>query len=127
MLLIEPPPDIGLPHPVGDVLQIVVGEHEPGPHRSGLGEVEHLGGGDPAACQGEQLGRHRQQGVGLDQGAVGQPDPKPVRGMAAGHHFTQPEVRRDQRRVGLDIRTHHQNVARFQGVIVGEQAQQHLA
>ena len=67
VLLIEPPSDVRLTHPVGDAFQIVVGEAEPGPHRRGLGQVEHLGGGDPAAGQGEQLGGHRQQGVGLHQ------------------------------------------------------------
>ena len=47
--------------------------------------------------------------------------------MPTGHHFPQPEVRGDQRRVGLDVRAHHQNVARLQGLVVGEQAQQYLA
>ena len=37
------------------------------------------------------------------------------------------ERRGDQRCVVLDVRAHDQDVARLQGVVVGEQADQHLA
>ena len=47
-------------------------------------------------------------------------------GMRTGHHLAETEVRPDQRGVGLDIGAHHQDVARLQGRIVGEQTQQHL-
>ena len=68
-----------------------------------------------------------EQRVGLDERAVGEPHPQPVRGMRAVHHVAEPEVRVDQRRVGLDVRAHHQDVARLQRRVVGEQAEQHLA
>ena len=97
------------------------------PHRRGLREVEHLAGGDPAARQAEQLAGDAEQRVGLDERAVGQPDPQPMRRMRAVHDVAEPEVRVDQRCVGLDVRAHHQDVARFQRGIVGEQAEQNLA
>ena len=64
---VETPSDIGLPHPVGDIDQVVVGESEASPDRGGVGDVEDLGGGHPASGQGEQLGGHRQQRIGLHQ------------------------------------------------------------
>ncbi len=114
MLLIEAPPDVGLPDPAGDALQIVVAEAEPGTYRRGLGEVEHLAGGDPAARERQQLRRNTQQRIGLQQRAVGEPHPQPMRGMRTGHHLAEAEVRHYQRRVGLDVGTHHQDVARLQ-------------
>ena len=48
-------------------------------------------------------------------------------GMRAAHHVAEPEVGVDQRRVGLDVGAHHQDVARLQRRVVGEQAEQHLA
>ena len=120
VLLVESPPDVGLPHPAGDALQIVVGETEPGPHRSGLGQVEHLAGGDPAAGEGKQLRGHPEQRVGLDQRPVGQAHPQLMGGVGARHDVTETEVGDDQRRVGLDVRAHHQDVARFESRIVGE-------
>ena len=83
MFAVEAPPDIRLAAPTGDGLEIVVGEPEPGPHRRGLGEVEHLAGGGPTVGQGQQLRGHPEQRVGLDQRAVGEPDPQPVRRVRA--------------------------------------------
>ena len=67
MGLVETPAHVRLPHPVGDVLQVVVGEAEPGPHRFGVGHIEHLRRRGPAPRQVEQLGGHREQRVGLHQ------------------------------------------------------------
>ena len=67
VLLVETPADVRLPHPAGDVLEVVVGEAEAGAHRRGLREVEHLAGGHPAAGQREQLRRDAQQRIGLDE------------------------------------------------------------
>ena len=53
--------------------------------------------------------------------------PQPVSGMRAVHHVAEPEVGDDQRRVGLDVRAHHQDVARLQRRVVLQQAEQHLA
>lgn len=47
--------------------------------------------------------------------------------MAVAGHLTEPEAGDDQRGVGLDVGAHHQDVARLQGGIVGQQPQQHLA
>ena len=48
------------------------------PDRVGRREVEHLGGGDPAAGELDQRGRHGEQRVGAGERAVGEPDPQPV-------------------------------------------------
>ncbi len=48
-------------------------------------------------------------------------------GCAPFDHVAEPEVGDDQRCVGLDVRAHHQDVARLQRGVVGEQAEQHLA
>ena len=53
VLLVEAPPDVGLPHPGGDVVQVVVGEAEPRAHRFTLDEVENLRGGHPATGEAE--------------------------------------------------------------------------
>ncbi len=47
-------------------------------------------------------------------------------GLGAGC-LTEPEGRREERRVGLDVRAHHQDVARLESRVVGHQADQHLA
>ena len=83
--------------------------------------------GGPAAGQREQLRRDAEQRVGLDERAVGEPHPQPVRGVHARDHVAEPEARDDQRRVGLDVRAHDEDVARFERVVVGEQAEQNLA
>ena len=127
MLLIEAPPDVRLPDPAGDRLQVVIGEAEPGTHRRGLGDVEHLAGRDPAAGQRQQLRGQAEQRIGLDQRTVGELDPQPVGGMRAVHHVAEPEVGDDQRRIRLDVRAHHQDVARLQRRVVLQQAEQHLA
>jgi len=127
VLLVESPADVGLPDPAGDALEVVVGEPEASPYRCGLREVEHLAGSDAAACEAEQLAGDAEERVGLDERAVGQPDPEPMRGMRALHDVAEPEVRVDQWRIRLDVRTHHQDVARFERGIVGEQAEQNLA
>ena len=60
--------------------------------------------------------------------AVGQPDPQPVTGMLRlGLGGVQAERRRDQRREGLDVGAHHDDVPRLQGGVVGEQPDQHFA
>ncbi len=125
--LVESPPDIGLTHPGGDGVQVVVGEGEPRPHRCGGGQVEHLAGAGPSTGEGQQLRGDGEQRIRLDQGAVGQPDPQPVRRVRIADHLAQAETGGDQWCVGLDVRAHHQDVARLQGRVVGEQAEQDLA
>src|SRR3979409_1859720 len=53
MVDVEAPADIRFPHPAGDVLEVVVGELEPSPYGRGRGEIEHLAGGGPPACECE--------------------------------------------------------------------------
>ena len=47
--------------------------------------------------------------------------------MRAVHDVAEPETGDDQRRVGLDVRTHDEDVAWFEGLVVGEQTEQHFA
>ena len=124
---VETPPDVGLADPVGDRVEVVVAETEAGPHRPGLGEVEDLGGGGPSAGECEQLRRHAEQRVGLRERAVGELDPQAVCRMRAVHDVAEAEARDDQRRVGLDVRAHDEDVAGFEGLVVGEQAEQDFA
>ena len=127
VLAVEAPPHARLAHPVGDRVEIVVGEAEAPPHRRRLGQVEHLAGGSATAGQVEQRGGNAEERVGLGERPVGEPHPQPVGRMTAGHDLTEAEARRDQRRVGLDVGAHDEDVARLEGRIVLEQAQQHLA
>ena len=122
---VEGPPDAGLLHPVGDRLEVGVGEPEATAHRPGGQQVEHPARLGPAAGEVEQLAHDGEQRVGLGQRPVGQPDPQLVAGVPAD--VAHPERGRDQRRVGLDVGAHHQDVARLEGRVVGEQAEHHLA
>ena len=134
-LLVETPADARARDPAADPLELVVGEAEPAPARLGGGEVEHLRGGHPAAAQLEEHPGHREQRVRADQRPVGELDPQPVRrvpgdpdpvsGLRTGGR--EPEPGGDQRRVRLDVRAHHQDVAGLEGRVVLEQADQHLA
>ena len=47
--------------------------------------------------------------------------------MRAVHDVAEAEARDDQRRVGLDVRAHDEDVAGLEGLVVGEQAEQHFA
>ena len=127
MLAVETPADVGLAHPAGDVLEVVVGEPEARPHRRRLREVEHLAGGRPTTREREQLRCHAEQRVGLHERAVREAHPKLVRGMNALDHVAEAEAGDDQRRVGLDVRAHDEDVAGLERLVVGEQAEQNLA
>ncbi len=126
VVAVEAPADVGLPHPAGDVLEVVVGESEAGADRRRLREVEHFAGGGPTAGEGEQLRCDAEQRIGLDERPVGEAHPKLVRGMHALDHVAEAETGDDQRRVGLDVRAHDEDVAGFERLVVGEQAEQHL-
>ena len=126
MSLVDTPPDARLADPGGDGLQVVVGEAEPRTHGRGLGKVEDLARSGPAVGEGEYLGCHAEQRIGLHQRAVRQAHPEPVRRMPVAGHLTEPEPGHDQRCEGLDVGAHHQDVARLQRRVVDEQTQQHL-
>ena len=110
---------------------VVVGEPEPVTHRRRGGQVEDLAGLAPAAGERHQRRRQREQRVGAQQAAVGQPHPQPVGrvGLRSGR-LAQPEGGREQRRVGLDVGAHHEDVARLERVVgvgrVLHQPDQHL-
>ena len=127
VVLVEAPADAGADGPVAQPLELVVVEPEPLPYRGGAGEVEHLAGGEPGGAELEQLGEHGEQRVGLAQRAVGEPDTEPgrrVRGVVLG---ADREGGRDDRGEGLDVRAHDEHVARLEGGVVGEQADDDLA
>ena len=100
-------------------------------HGLGRGQVEHVGGGDPAAGELEQRAGDGEQRVGAGERAVGELDPELVGGVAvarpAGSGGREPEPGRDQRREGLDVGAHHEDVARLERRVVLEQPDQHLA
>ena len=127
VVAVEAPADVGLAHPAGDVLEVVVGEPEPRPHRRRLREVEHLAGGGPATGKREQLRRDAEQRVGLHERPVRESHPQLVRGVHALDHVAEAEAGDDQRRVGLDVRAHDEDVAGFERLVVGEQAEQNLS
>ena len=100
-------------------------------HRLGAGQVEHLGGGDPAAGELDQR-RRRPPSSGLVLRSARSASRTRSRwaGCAAApsaDHVGEPEAGRDQRRVGLDVGAHHEDVARLEGRVVLEQPDQHLA
>ncbi len=127
VLDVEAPADVGLANPAGDVLEVVVGEVEAGPDWRGRGEVEHLAGGGPPARKREQLGRDGEQRVGLNERTVREPHPQLVGGVDSLDHVAEAEAGDDQRRVGLDVRAHDEDVAGFERLVVGEQSEQHFA
>ncbi len=126
LLGVEPPANAGRADPVGDPGEVVVIEVEAPAADVGADQVEHVARRHPAAGDLDQPGGHGEQRVGAGQGAVGEPDPEPMGGVTFVHHPLEPEARRDQRRVGLDVRTHHEDVARLEGRVVVEQPDEHL-
>ena len=110
---VEGPADPGLLDPVGDRLEVGVGEPEASPHGSDGQQVEHPAGLGPTARELEELPDDGEQRVGLGQRTVGQPHPQLVARVAAD--LAHPEGGRDERRVGLDVGAHHQDVAGLEG------------
>ena len=128
MIAVEPPPHAALGGPAVEAGQVVVVQAEAAPHRLAGGEVEHLGGGEPRRGEVEQLGDHPEEGVRLAQRPVGEPHPDVGRALGALH--VGPllgEGRLHERREGLHVRAHHQDVARLQGRIVRQGVQDRVA
>ncbi len=124
---VETPADVRLADPVGDGVEVVVAEVEAGAYGTGLGEIEDLAGGGTTTGECEQLRCHTEQRIGLRQCAIGEFDAKLVCRMRAVDDIAEAKARDDQRRIGLDVRTHDEDVAWLEGVVVGEQAEQHFA
>ncbi len=118
------PADAGAAGPVPQPLEVVTREPERAAHRRSRRQVEDLAGGDPPVGEAQQPGQGVQQGVGLPERAVGQPHPQPVAGVTG---TGLPERRPHQRRVGLDVGTHDEHIARLEGRVLDEQVQQGLA
>ena len=131
---VEPPAHAGPAHPVAGQLQGVVVEAEPLPHRRHRREVQHLGRREPGVGQLEEPRDDGQHRVGLAQRPVGEPHPQPVPrvhvDVVEAPVMSAVEVaehRRDERRVGLDVRAHHDDVAQLEGRVVVEHPEQQLA
>ena len=122
---VEGPADAGVLDPAGDGLEVGVAEPEAPPDGLGGEEVQHPARLGAPSCEVEQLVDDRQQGVGLGQRPVGQPDTELVAGVPTD--LAHAEGRRHQRRVGLDVGAHHQHVPRLEGLVVGEETEDHLA
>ena len=85
-------------------------------------------GRHPSVGQPDQPADHGEQRIELPQRAVGEPDPQPVTGMLRlGVGGVQPEGGGDQRREGLDVGAHHDDVPRLERRVVGQQPDQDLA
>ena len=112
-----------------ELVEVVVAEPEPPAHR--LGPRPGRGPASPVArppARSSSAVGDAEQRVGLPRRTVGEPDPQPMRGMAAApDHVAEPEPGLDQRRVRLDVGAHHQDVTRLEGGVVVEEAEQHLA
>jgi hypothetical protein len=131
---VEPPPDAALGHPLLEPRQILVIEAEPPADRLVAGEVQDLRRGDPVVGEVEERGDHREHRVRLTDGPVGEPDPQ-IRGRRAGRLAVlvrrgRTERGMDQRREGLDVRAHDDDVARLERRVVAKEVQdrvpQHL-
>ena len=127
VLLVVGPTDAGLLDPAGDRLEVVVGQTEAAAHRVGGDQVEHGTRLGTATSEVEQRAQHREQRVGLGQRPVGEAHLEELAGVAARDGRTHAERRLDQRGVGLDVGAHHQDVARLERGVVGQQPEQHLA
>ncbi len=125
--VVESPADAGADRPVAQPLELVVVEPEPLPDGRRAGEVEHLAGGEPGGAELEQLGQHGEQGIGLPQRAVGEADAQLGCWVGGVVLAADREGGRDDRGERLDVRAHDEHVARLEGGVVGEQADDHLA
>ena len=136
MVGIQSPPDPGIGHPLFQRRQVVLVEMEAAGDRRPRRQVEHLGGGDPGPGKLQELGGHAEQRVGLADRAVGQPDPKArqaaarrvpaVLGVRVGR-VVGAESGVDQRRESFDVGAHHDDVARFECFVGGEEVEHGVA
>ena len=127
---VEPPVHAARRHPGLELGEVVVVEAEPPAHRLGVGEVEHLRGGQPPRRQLEDPRDHPEHGIALPQRPVREPDPKPWRdaGVVARHLLGRQrlygaERGLDQRGERLDVGAHDDDVARLDRRVVLERVQ----
>ena len=117
--LVEAPADAARAHPLLDPADLVVVEAEAAADRLAIGEVEHLRGGHALVGELEQPGDDAEHGVGLAQRAVGEAHAQ----VRLGRLVAGPEGGLDQRREGLDVRAHHDHVARLERRVLLELVQ----
>ena len=136
VLGVEPPADAAVGDPVADAREVLVLEAEAPAHGLPVGEVEHVGGGQAAAGEVEQLGDDAEHRVGLAQRSVGEADAQVGRAQLVREgrelvvfvdHLAGAERRLDERRERLDVRAHHDHVARLQRVVLLEQVEDRVA
>ncbi len=144
---VEAPAHAGGADPLLGAGEVVVVETEAPAHRVTPGEIEHLGGGEAGVGQGQQLGDHAQQRVGLAQGAVGEAHPQVGTGRVAGVVGTGrvgavldvvhvagagagAEGGVDERGEGLDVGAHDDDVPGLERLVLGQDVEdgvtQHL-
>ena len=133
---VEPPADPRLRDPLLDARDVVVVEPEAAADGLAVGEVEHLGGGEALVGELEQAAHEAEHGVGLAQRAVGEPHAQVGRAQLLRQvvelvvlrgDLPGAEGRADQRRERLDVRAHHDHVARLERRVLGEQVQDRVA
>ena len=132
---VEAPADAAVGDPVADAREVLVLEAEAPAHGLAVGEVEHVRGGQAAAGEVEQLGDDAEHRVGLAQRAVGEADAQVGRAQLVGERLelvvvddlAGAEGGLDQRRERLDVRAHHDHVARLQRVVLLQQVEDRVA
>ena len=127
MLLVQAPADAAAGDPAAQPVELVVVEAEPLPYGDPAGQVEHLARGDSCCAELEQVAQDLEQGVGLSEAAVGDADPEPGGGVGGVVLGAEGERGGDQRRERLDVGAHDQDVARLEGVVCCEQAEDDLS
>ena len=130
MRCVEAPADARDGHPSLRASDVVVVEPKAPADRLAVGQIQDLRGGDARVGELEQSGDDAEHRVGLAQRAVcqtysqvrtvGQIDVLPSVVQDLLEHLARAERRVDQRRVGLDVRAHDDDVARLEGRVVGK-------
>ena len=134
---VEAPADAAGADPVLDPREVVVVEAEPAAHRLAVGQVEHLRGGDALRRRARAAARPR-RAPGWSGAASGRRGGRAGRRSATSAASSRrrlvvlersPGAERglDQRREGLDVRAHHDHVARLERRVLGEQVQDRVA
>ena len=130
MRRVETPPDARGRHPPLRAGDVVVIEPEAPADRFTVGQIQDLRGRDARVRELEQPGDDAEHRVGLAQRPVRQTQPQVrtvgqidvLRSVVQDllEHLARAERRVDQRRVGLDVRAHDDDVARLEGRVVGK-------
>ena len=133
---VEAPADAAVGDPVANAREVLVLEAEAPAHGLPVGKVEHVGGGQAATGEVEQLRDDAEHRIGLAQGAIGEADAQVGRAQLVREglelvvlvdHLTGAERRLDEGRERLDVRAHHDHIARLQRVVLLEQVEDRVA